>query len=130
MRRSPAVVLVAVATISIGLLACTSRPRGGPAASGAVGTNATPRPYVGQIGDTVQVTGTITVLFGDPLPDPVTGHQEPGFTLYFLWPDDPRVPVFTLIPHSPQPVLSQAISARPPLRVNVAGTLLEPIPPP
>ncbi|HZQ38779.1 MAG TPA: hypothetical protein VFD32_22835 [Dehalococcoidia bacterium] len=96
-------------------------------------TNGTPMPYIGQPGDSVTATGSISILFADPVPDPVTGNRQPGYVVYFLTPDDPRLPRFRLIVDSLQPVLSQAVTARLrqlPFQAQVTGTLLDPIPPP
>ncbi len=156
MGRISAVVLAVLLTASGSLVACTPRQFSRPwhigdgastqAATTATAvqqgiralavqapTSGTPTPYVGQPGDTVTVTGSISFVFADPVPDPVTGSRQPGIAIYYLTPDEPRLPMFRLIYDTPLPVLSQAFSAglqRSPFRVRVTGRLLDPLPSP
>jgi|SRR5579859_1985947 len=153
MARCHILLMAAVLAVSTGLLACTVPPSGESVAPGDDGSAPTappaaavqqgvvsaptrstiavaPTPFIGQPGDEVSVSGTLHVLFGDPVPDPATGRSGPGFTRFYLAPDDPRFPQLLLIVDGPEPLLSQALTSSTPVRVRVTGTLLDPIPPP
>lgn len=151
MSRTSATVLAVLVTASVCLLACTPRQFSGPlaldhdASTQAITTvtavqqgilplavqaptSGTPTPYIGQPGEEIAVVGWLSILYGDPVPNPVTGVRGQGTIRYFVIPDGGRPPWFELIVDLPNPQFSQLL-ARAPLRVRATGALLDPLPP-